>query len=61
MKHKMTEADMEAQIARLVAMPDSDIDTDDIPEAPAENCGRSGLVFTSLGKGPLLYDWMLTW
>jgi hypothetical protein len=47
MKHTMTEADMAAQIARLVAMPDSDIDTDDIPEAPAENW--------ALAKRPGLY------
>lgn len=37
MKHKMTEAEIAAQIGRLVSMPDSDIDTADIPEAPAEN------------------------
>lgn len=37
MKRKMTEAEIEAQIARLAAMRDEDIDTDDIPEAPAEN------------------------
>lgn len=37
MKRKMTEAEIEAQIARLAAMWDEDIDTDDIPEAPAEN------------------------
>ena len=47
MKHKMTETDMTAQIARLVAMPDSDIDTADIPEAPAENW--------ALAKRPGLY------
>ena len=37
MKKKMTEADIAAQIAQLVAMPDADIDTADIPEAPIEN------------------------
>jgi uncharacterized protein (DUF4415 family) len=37
MKHKMTEAQITAQIEHLVSMPDSDIDTIDIPEAPAEN------------------------
>ena len=37
MKHKMTDAEIDAQLARLAAMPDEDIDTDDIPEAPAEN------------------------
>src|SRR3546814_8987132 len=37
MKHKMTEADIAAQIAQLVDMPDTDIDTADIPEAPIEN------------------------
>ena len=33
----MTEAGMATQIARLVALPDSEIDTVDIPEAPLEN------------------------
>ena len=37
MKRKMNEEEMAAQIAHLVSMPDSDIDTVDIPEAPAEN------------------------
>ena len=37
MKHKMTEAERDAQLARLAAMSDDEIDTDDIPEAPAEN------------------------
>lgn len=37
MKNKMTEADIAAQIAQLVAMPDADNDTADIPEAPIEN------------------------
>ena len=46
-KYNMTEADMADQIARLVAMPDSDIDTDDIPEAPAGNW--------ALAKRPGLY------
>ena len=47
MKHKMTEADITAQIAQLVAMPDTDIDTADIPEAPIENW--------ALAKRPGLY------
>lgn len=47
MKNKMTEADITAQIARLVAMPDGDIDTIEIPEAPAENW--------TLAKRPRLY------
>lgn len=47
MKHKMTEADMAAQIAQLVALPDSAINTDDIPEAPVENW--------ALAKRPGLY------
>lgn len=37
MKRKMTETDIAAQLARLAAMRDEDIDTDDIPEAPVEN------------------------
>lgn len=37
MKHKMTETEIAAQIERLIAMPDSDIDTINIPQAPAEN------------------------
>ncbi len=47
MKHKMTEAEMAAQIAQLVAMSDSAIDTIDIPEAPLENW--------ALAKRPGLY------
>jgi uncharacterized protein (DUF4415 family) len=47
MKHTMSEAELEAQIARLAAMPDDAIDTDDIPEAPAENW--------ALAKRPGLY------
>ena len=47
MKHKMTEADIAAQIAQLVNMPDTDIDTADIPEAPIENW--------ALAKRPGLY------
>lgn len=47
MKHKMTETEIKAQIERLVAMPDSAIDTVDIPEAPAENW--------ALAKRPGLY------
>ena len=37
MKQSMTEAEMASQIAQLLAMPDSAIDTADIPEAPLEN------------------------
>jgi uncharacterized protein (DUF4415 family) len=37
MKHKMTETEITAQIERLVAMPDSEIDTVDIPQALCEN------------------------
>jgi uncharacterized protein (DUF4415 family) len=37
MKPKMTEAEIAAQIERLVLMPDGEIDIIDIPEAPAEN------------------------
>ena len=37
MKHKMTEAERDAQLARLAAMSEDEIDTVDIPEAPAEN------------------------
>lgn len=47
MKHKMTDAEIAAQVKRLVAMADSDIDTVDIPEAPAENW--------ALAKRPGLY------
>lgn len=47
MKHKMTEAQVDAQLAALAAMSDEDIDTDDIPEAPAENW--------ALAKRPGLY------
>ena len=37
MKHKMTEAEIATQLARLAAMADDEIDTDDIPEAPVES------------------------
>jgi uncharacterized protein (DUF4415 family) len=37
MKRKMTDAEIEAQLVRLAAMSDDEIDTDDIPEAPVEN------------------------
>jgi uncharacterized protein (DUF4415 family) len=37
MKRTMTDEEIDAQLARLAAMSDDDIDTDDIPEAPAEN------------------------
>ena len=37
MKRTMTDAEIDAQLAKLAAMSDDDIDTDDIPEAPAEN------------------------
>ena len=37
MTRNMTDPEIDAQLARLAAMPDDDIDTDDIPEAPAEN------------------------
>lgn len=37
MQQKMTEAEIIAQIERLLLMRDSDIDTIDVPEAPAEN------------------------
>ena len=37
MKRKMTDAEIDAQLAKLAAMSDDDIDTDDIPEAPEEN------------------------
>ena len=37
MARTMTEAEVDAQLARLAAMSDDEIDTDDIPEAPAEN------------------------
>ena len=37
MAEKMTEAERDAQLARLAAMSDEDIDTSDIPELPAEN------------------------
>ncbi len=33
----MTDAEIDAQLTALAAMPDEDIDTDDIPETPAEN------------------------
>jgi len=47
MKHKMNEEEIAAQVAHLVSMPDSDIDTVDIPEAPVENW--------ALAKRPGLY------
>ena len=34
---KMRSPEIAAQLAKLAAMSDDDIDTDDIPEAPAEN------------------------
>ena len=37
MAAKMTEAEIDAQLARLAALPEDEIDTDDIPEIPAEN------------------------
>ena len=37
MKHAMIEAERDAQLARLAAMSDDEIDTNDIPEAPPEN------------------------
>ena len=37
MKPKMTDAEIDAQLVRLALMSDDEIDTDDIPEAPAEN------------------------
>lgn len=37
MAEKLTEAERDAQLARLAAMSDDEIDTDDIPELPAEN------------------------
>jgi uncharacterized protein (DUF4415 family) len=37
MKRTMTEAEKRAQIERLAEMPDSAIDTDDIPEIPGDN------------------------
>ena len=37
MKHRMTDAEIDAQLAKLAAMSDDDIDTDDIPEVSAEN------------------------
>jgi hypothetical protein len=37
MARTMTEAEIDAQLARLAAMPEDEIDTDDIPEAPADN------------------------
>ena len=43
----MTEAEMALQVARLVALPDREIDTADIPEAPIENW--------ALAKRPGLY------
>ena len=47
MKHKMTEAQVDAQLAALAAMSEEEIDTDDIPEAPAESW--------ALAKRPGLY------
>ena len=46
MKRTMSEAEMRDQARRLAGLPDSAIDTDDIPEAPVENwtlAGRPGL------------------
>jgi len=43
----MNEEEIAAQVAHLVSMPDSDIDTVDIPEAPVENW--------ALAKRPGLY------
>lgn len=37
MKRTMSEAEMREQATRLAAMPDDEIDTADIPEAPVEN------------------------
>ena len=37
MNHRMTDAEIDGQLAKLAAMSVDDIDTDDIPEAPAEN------------------------
>ena len=34
-------AEVQAVLERLAAMPDDEIDTDDIPEAPAENWARA--------------------
>ena len=47
MNRKLSAAKREAQLAKLAAMSDDDIDTDDIPEAPAENW--------VLAKQPSLY------
>lgn len=47
MRRRLTEAQVDAQLAALAAMSDEDIDTDDIPEAPAEN--------RALAKRPGLY------
>ena len=44
---RMTDQELEAQITRLVALPDTEIDTIDIPEAPTENW--------ALAKRPGLY------
>jgi uncharacterized protein (DUF4415 family) len=37
MKRRLTDTEIDAQLTKLAAMSDEDIDTDDIPEAPAEN------------------------
>ena len=37
MNRKLFAAQRDAQLEKLAAMADDDIDTDDIPEAPAEN------------------------
>ena len=47
MNRKLSAAERDAQLAKLAAMSDDDIDTDDIPEAPAENW--------ALAKRPGLY------
>ena len=47
MNRKLFAAKREAQLAKLAAMSDDEIDTDDIPEAPAENW--------ALAKRPGLY------
>lgn len=47
MKRTMTEAEIDAQVERLMAKPDAEIDTIDIPEVPTENW--------ALAKRPGLY------
>ena len=47
MNRKLFAAQRDAQLEKLAAMADDDIDTDDIPEAPAENW--------ALAKRPGLY------